>query len=134
MAIEVYNPGTVHAPASRYSHAALVTGPARWLHVSGQVGVHPDGSVPETVQGQMEQMWDNLLAVLAHAGMGHADIVKIVIYLTDPRDVTLYRTVRDRRMQGHEAAATLLIVAGLASPQLFCEIECVACQPEATPG
>lgn len=127
--IEVFDPPTVHRPASAYSQGALVTGPARWLHVSGQVGVRPDGSVPEGVAEQMEQTWDNLFAVLAHAGMSHRDLVKITVFLVDQRDVTLWRQIRDRRMQGHACAATLLIVHGLASPQLLCEIEGIACQP-----
>jgi 2-iminobutanoate/2-iminopropanoate deaminase len=127
--IEVFDPPDVHRPASAYSQGALVTGPAKWLHVSGQIGVRPDGSVPETLGEQMEQMWDNLFAVLAHAGMSHRDLVKTTVFLVDQRDVKLWRQVRDRRMEGHACAATLLIVHGLASPQLFCEIEAVACQP-----
>jgi 2-iminobutanoate/2-iminopropanoate deaminase len=126
--IEVFDPPEVHPPASAYSHGALVTEPARWLHVSGQIGVRPDGSVPESVSEQMEQMWDNLFAVLAHAGMTHRDLVKINVFLVDQRDVKLWRQIRDRRMQGHACAATLLIVHGLASSQLFCEIEAIAAQ------
>ena len=126
--IEVFDPPDVHRPASAYSHAAIVTGPARWLHISGQIGARPDGSVPETLGEQMEQMWDNLFAVLAHGGMTHRDLVKTTVFLIDQRDVRLWRQVRDRRLDGHLCAATLLIVHGLASPQLFCEIEAIACQ------
>ena len=126
--IELFNPAEVHRPPSAYSQGALVTGQARWLHVSGQIGVTKSGAVPEGVAEQMGQMFDNLFAVLAHAGMGHQDLVKITVFLVDQRDVKLWREVRDRRMRGHACAATLLIVHGLASPQLFCEIEAVACQ------
>ena len=126
--IEVFNPSEVHPPASAYSQGALVTEPARWLYISGQIGVRLDGSVPESIAEQMEQMWDNLLAVLAHANMTYHDLVKINVFLVDQRDVKLWRQIRDRRMQGHACAATLLIVHGLASSQLFCEIEAVAAQ------
>ena len=128
--IELFTPAVVHQPPGAYSLGALVKGPARWLHVSGQIGIRPDGSVPEAVREQMEQMYDNLFAVLAHAEMTHRDVVKTTAFLVDQRDVKLWREVRDRRMQGHACAATLLIVHGLASPQLFCEIEAIACQAE----
>jgi 2-iminobutanoate/2-iminopropanoate deaminase len=127
--IEVFDPEGVHRPASAYSQGALVTGPGRWLHVSGQIGARLDGSVPDSVGEQMEQMWDNLFIVLNHAGMTHRDIVKITVFLVDQRDVKLWRQIRDRRMEGHACAATLLIVRGLANPQLLCEIEAVAFQP-----
>lgn len=127
--IELFDPPDVCRPASGYSQGALVSAPAKWLHISGQIGARPDGHVPEGVAEQMEQMWDNLFAVLAHAGMGHRDLVKISVFLVDQRDVKLWRQVRDRRMQGHACAATLLVVRGLASPQLHCELEAVACQP-----
>ena len=34
-----YNPPTVAAPASTYSHGVEVKPNARWLHISGQIGV-----------------------------------------------------------------------------------------------
>ena len=33
-----FNPSDIVKPFSRYSHGAVVEGPARWLHISGQVG------------------------------------------------------------------------------------------------
>ena len=120
------NPGTVHQPASRYSHAMEVTGRQRWLHVSGQIGVRPDGSVCEGVEAQLEQAWHNIFALLADAGMSKDDLVKVTVFLTDKAYVQAYREVRDRMLGGPVPASTLLIVAGLASPDFLVEIEAVA--------
>jgi enamine deaminase RidA (YjgF/YER057c/UK114 family) len=54
------------------------------------------------------------------------DIVKVTAYLTQPEDVGLYRQVRDRMLEGHLAASTLLIVSSLAKPTWTVEIEAVA--------
>lgn len=117
------NPPGLHAPASRYSHAALVEGPARILHVSGQVGVHPDGTISPDAVVQVNQVLSNLDAVLTAHGMRRADIVKMTIFLTDRALLSLWREKRDAWLGGHAAAATLVIVAGLADPRFLVEAE-----------
>ena len=120
------NPKTVVAPFSRYSHAAEVPPNARWLYVSGQVGVGPDGQLAPSPEGQIEQAFRNVLAVLEDAGMGPRDIVKVNVFLTRPEDVPPYREIRDRLLQGAAPASTLLIVPGLAREEWLVEVEAVA--------
>ena len=121
-----HNPATVAPPFSAYSHAVEVGSGARWLHVSGQVGVQPDGNVPDEPGAQMEQAWRNALAVVNAAGMGLEDVVKVTAYLTRPEDVGLFREVRDTLLDGAQPASTLVIVAGLAHPDWLVEIEVIA--------
>ena len=42
-----YKPDSVAPPFSRFSHAVEVPAGARWLHISGQIGVKPDGTIAE---------------------------------------------------------------------------------------
>jgi enamine deaminase RidA (YjgF/YER057c/UK114 family) len=42
-----HTPGTVAAPFGPYSHAIEVPEGSRLLYISGEVGVLPDGTVPE---------------------------------------------------------------------------------------
>ncbi len=121
------NPPGVHAPASRYSHAAVVEGPGRMLHVSGQVGVHPDGTISPDPLAQVNQVLANLDAVLTANGMARTNIAKMTIYLTDRALLSLWREKRDAWLGGHAAAATLVIVAGLADPRFLVEAELEAC-------
>ncbi len=121
-----HNPTTVAPPFSAYSHAVEVASGARWLHVSGQVGIQPDGSLPAEPGAQMEQAWRNVLAVLNAAGMGAEELVKITAYLTRPEDTGLFREVRETLLDGAQPASTLIIVAGLADPDWLVEIEAVA--------
>ena len=96
------------------------------LTVSGQTGSLPDGSLAGDSAAQMEECWRRIFEVLRSAGMDRTDIVKVTVFLTDPGDVGLYRDIRDRHLEGHEAASTLLIVSGLAAPEWTVEIEVVA--------
>ncbi len=123
---KTHNPTTIAPPFSRYSHGIEVPPGARWLQVSGQVGVKPDGAMAQGAEGQIEAAWANVLAVLAAAGMGPGDLVKVTVFLTRAEDTPLYRQVRDRMLGGAQPASTLLIVKGLASPDFLVEIEAVA--------
>jgi 2-iminobutanoate/2-iminopropanoate deaminase len=98
----------------------------RWLHIAGQVGIKPDGTLAQGFAAQTERCWANLFAVLAGAGMTKRDLVKITVFVTAPDRVALYREIRDRVLEGHAPAATYLVVAGLAHPDYLVEIEGVA--------
>jgi enamine deaminase RidA (YjgF/YER057c/UK114 family) len=127
--IRLWNPETMPAPASRYSMCALAEGVTRRLEISGQVGVRPDGTVADGLADQLDAALANVDRALAAAGMGRANLMKITVYLTDPRPeaVATYRTRRDLWVGDAPApAATLLVVAGLASPALLVEVDAIA--------
>jgi 2-iminobutanoate/2-iminopropanoate deaminase len=125
--IRRHNPPAVHPPAGRYSHATVHPfGPGlKRLVMSGQVGVKPDGKIAGDLGAQIEQAWDNLLAVLASEGMGPADLVKITFFITDgsPEALKLSREIRARKLGDLAPSSTFLVVAGLAGPDLKVEIE-----------
>ena len=127
MPVTFSNPATVHAPGSRYSHAARVEGPGHRLVMSGQVGIAPDGTVATGGQDQIAQALANLGAILAAHGMGPAHIVKMVVFLTDRSLIPAWRLERDKFLGGTLApASTLLVVAGLADPRFVFEVEAEA--------
>ena len=127
--IRRWNPDGIAAPASRYAHAVLVEGAARWLHLSGQIGTLPDGRVAEGLAAQLDACFANVEAGLTAAGMTRAHLVKLTVYLTEgtTEAVATYRARRDAWVgDGPLPAATLLIVAGLAAPALMAEVDAVA--------
>lgn len=121
-------PRAIPAPLANYSHATEVPANARWLYLSGQLGIRPDGTIPETCAEQAETCFVNVLAILADAGMGAADLVRLNTYLTDPRDLGAYMAVRDRHVANPPPASTLVVVQALAQPKLRVEIEAIAAQ------
>lgn len=120
------NPKTVAPAASRYSQAVAIGMPFKRLVISGQLGLRPDGTLVEGLEGQMDQAFDNVLALIAAADLEPADIVKITVYVTVPDAVALYRSVREAKLGKHAPAATFLQIAGLARPDFLVEIEAEA--------
>jgi len=124
--LTAHNPAAAAAAFSRYSLGVEVPPQARWLFVSGQVGVDPEGRLAEGAKAQMRRCWQNIFAILAEAGMGAGDLVRINAYLTRAEDVALYRDVRDEMLDGAAPASTLVVVQALAQPGWLVEIEAVA--------
>lgn len=120
-----HKPKTLHPPFSAYSPGVEATA-ERWLHISGQVGVRKDGSVVDGAEAQMEECWNHIFEILKSAKMEPRNLVKITGFVTRPQDVGIFRKVRDRLLDGHQPASTLIIVAGLANPAWLVEIEAVA--------
>ena len=112
-------------PFSRYSQAVEVAAGSRLVFVSGQPGARADGTLPATEQGEHEQAWANVLAILRSQGLGPRDIVAVTAYVTSPAGVPIYRQVRDRMLEGAEPASTL-VISGLADPNWRVELQVVA--------
>lgn len=126
MKMQLHNPPGMNRPASRYAHGVSVGGASRWLLVSGQMGLLPDGALAGDSEAQMRRCFQNIITVLEDAGMGVDNLVKITAFVTDAGDVASFRGIRDQMLGGHECASTLLVVNGLASPDWKVEIEAVA--------
>ncbi|HKB63238.1 MAG TPA: RidA family protein [Burkholderiales bacterium] len=129
--LKVHNPKSVAAPIGTYSHGIEAPPNARWLHVAGQIGVRPDGSVPATIEEQTEVVWQNILSVLADAGMGIGDVVKITSFLTRFENFPKFAQVRAQYLGSHRPASTLLVISSLARPEFLVEVEAIAAKASA---
>ncbi len=124
---KAFNPATIAPPAGKYQHAVEVPAGARTLFLSGQIGVLKDGTLAKGIEGQADAVWANIKAILAEAGMGFEDLVKVSILLVDPADIGPSRIARDRALGSHRPpASTLAIIKALASPDWLIEIEAIA--------
>jgi enamine deaminase RidA (YjgF/YER057c/UK114 family) len=129
--LKLFNPKTTAAPNGVYSHGVIAPANMRWLHIAGQTGVRPDGSIPPTVEEQTEVVWQNILAVLGEAGMSITDVVKITSFLTRPESFAKFGPIRARVLGAHRPASTLLVVSALARPEFLVEVEAVAAKASA---
>jgi len=118
------NPTTV--PGSPFYSQGIDVRNAGLVFVSGQVGMTAHGEVLEGIEAQAAQAVANLNAVLDEAGLTAANLAKLTIYLTDPADVGPFMGAVGGTLPDPPPATTLLIVNGLASPELRVEIEAVA--------
>jgi enamine deaminase RidA (YjgF/YER057c/UK114 family) len=120
---EQRNPSTIHAPLAGYSHQIEISGDERMLVLSGQVGMTPDGGIPEDPAAQLEVALANVLRNLAAAGMQAGDLVKITYYFVEPIDADARRTIISQQLGDHQSCATLVYVAALAAPALKVEVD-----------
>jgi len=112
--------------SSNVAHGVEVPSGARLLFTNGQVGTRPDGSTPATTAEQAGVVFGRIKAVLAAANMALSDIARLTVFLTDQTDVSTFVDARDRVMGDHKPGAIILIVKGLARPELKIEIEVIA--------
>jgi enamine deaminase RidA (YjgF/YER057c/UK114 family) len=112
------------------AHGVEVPPGTRLLFTNGQVGTKPDGVTPESTSDQTEVVFERLQAILKRSRMSLNDVVRFNIYLTDRSDVKTVFAIRDRIMGAHKPAATILVVNGLARPELKVEIELIAARAD----
>ena len=120
------SPSTIAPPAANYAHAILTESPARWLHTSGVVPIAPDGSTPDDLGQQADVIWANIEAMLGEAAMRSSDIVSITTYVVAGEPLAPVMAARDRALDGHRSASTLVTVPALARPEWRVEIAIVA--------
>ena len=125
--IKTHNPAGIAGPFGHYDQGVEAVNISRLLHVSGQVGVAPDGSISDDIEAQIEQVWLNIEAVLAEAGMTTANIVRTITYILDADPVPLLAAARRKHLGPDcKSASTTFIVAGLLRPEWKVEIDAVA--------
>jgi enamine deaminase RidA (YjgF/YER057c/UK114 family) len=123
--MKIHNPSSIFSAPS-YSHGIEIPPNARWLYMAGQVGAGADGKIKDGVEAQTDQVFRNLKAVLAAAGMGMENLVKITTYLTDENSIAAYRKGRAQHLGDFRPASTLVIVKRLADPGWLVEVEGIA--------
>lgn len=106
------------------------------VHVAGQVAWGDDGEVvgEGDARRQADQAFANLGRVLAEAGCGLADVVKLTCYLTDPADFAGYAAAKAEVFGAEAPASTTVVVAALLDPRLSIEVEAVAIPADADGG
>ena len=120
-------------PVSHYTDAVMAGG---FLFISGALASDARGDLvgEGDVVAQTEQTFDNIEAVLKRLGASLADVVKVVVYLTDIADRAAVNSVRQRRFGEFRPTSTLVQVGALVHPGARVEIEAVALAPLIAPG
>lgn len=113
-----------------YNQAEVIEGATRQLICAGQTAVDGTGAPQHDgdMRAQIALALDNLQAVLAGAGMGLGDVVRLGVYTTDVDEALKNFDLLGSRFgaAGVAPPMTLLGVARLAIPGLMFEIEATA--------
>ncbi len=116
----------VAAKIGKYSDAVEITAGARQIHISGTPGIDRNGHVPESFEEQAHLAWRNLVEILAAAGMGVKNLIKINQYMVRTEDIAAYPPIRLEYLGDHRPASMLSVVSLLVRPNILFKIEAVA--------
>lgn len=131
MPLKLDNPSTINPPLGLYSHTVEVPAGARLLFVSGQVGVRPDGTTPESLEEQADQVYANIVAALAAKNAPPSAIIKLTTFTVDDDPNGVIRKARRKHLGDHRPASTAVYVTRLVDRAWKVEIEAVAMIPDA---
>jgi enamine deaminase RidA (YjgF/YER057c/UK114 family) len=113
-----------------YNQAEIVAGASRQVICAGQTSVDGQGNPQHAgdMRGQIGLALDNLEAVLATAGLGLGNIVRLTVYATDVDEALKNFDLLGMRFGPIRCAPpmTLVGVTRLAIPTLMFEIEATA--------
>jgi 2-iminobutanoate/2-iminopropanoate deaminase len=120
----------LNEPISHYTDAVRF---GNLLFVSGIAPVDAAGKLVggDDAAAQTRQIFDNMKKILAAAGCGFGDILKVTVFLTDIDDRRKINPVRQEYFGKARPASTLIAIKELAIPGMRVEIEAVAGIPEA---
>jgi len=117
-----------------FSNALSITGPGRWIVISGQIGSDAQGNVVSDDMGaQTAQAFRNIVRLLAEDGAEPAHLISLTWYVTSRNEYlaagaaigAAYKEVIGK----HFPTITLIVVAGLLSERAKVEIEAAAFVP-----
>jgi enamine deaminase RidA (YjgF/YER057c/UK114 family) len=126
--MRMLTPPTIAPPFAAYAHGVEVPAGARLVVTSGQLALARDGTVPEGAEAQARLCFQNCAAILAEAGMGPQDVIRINAFVTDRAHMPGYMAARDAWLTGiaRLPASTLVIVTGFTRPEFLVEVEVTA--------
>ncbi|GII64181.1 hypothetical protein Skr01_42660 [Sphaerisporangium krabiense] len=130
-----WSPEEIGAPVGQYSHLAAVPAGTELLFISGQIGALPDGRMAgPDAERQTRQIYENIAALLAAAGAGPRDLVRLFTMVAGAEHVAGSRAGRADAFaawfpEGDWPAHSLIVVSALASPDILVEVEAVAAVP-----
>lgn len=115
-------------PISHYTDAVRA---GDLLFVSGIVAVDAAGALVggDDVVAQTRQVFRNIGEILAAAGAGFGDVVKVTVFVLDVDDRVRINPVRQEVFGAARPASTLIEVSRLAVPGALVEVEAVARVP-----
>lgn len=120
-----HNPSDGVYPTDNWVHAMEVRDAQRLLYVSGTMGLDAAGRPGDSLEEQLELVWNNIRRILASAGMTLDNVVRVTSYLGDVSYAAANGAARVKALGGRMVPTTAIGVQTLDSRWLV-EIEVIA--------
>jgi enamine deaminase RidA (YjgF/YER057c/UK114 family) len=126
MSIETIVPESGKKAYERFHYSQAVKS-GRFLVCSGQIGTHPDHSVPESAEEEFRNAWQAVGTVLKEAGLGFEDIIEYTSFHVNlSQHIRDFMKVRDEVLSAPWPAWTAIGISELAVPGARVEIRVIA--------
>jgi reactive intermediate/imine deaminase len=128
MSIKRYGTGSRGAGGQPLPFARAVQADG-WLYVSGQVAMENGEIVPGGLIAEIHQTMKNVVAILTEAGYGLEDVVRVGVWLDDPRDFWTFNKIYAEYFGENPPARAAVQARMMVDCKV--EIDCVAWRPSA---
>lgn len=126
MTKKIYTPGAPDA-IGPYSQAIIANG---FVFTSGQIAINPATNTVEaaTIEGQTEQVMQNLQAILQAAGTSFDQVVKTTCFLANLDDFQVFNTIYGKYLTSQPARSCVAVKQ--LPKDVLVEVEAIALLPK----
>lgn len=110
----------------RFERGSLVEFPdRRYVFISGTASIDNRGKIlfEGDIRKQTERMIENVEVLLAEAGCGFDKLGSVIVYLRDPADYAVVKSIIDKRFP---ECPCVIVQAPVCRPGWLVEMECIA--------
>jgi|APFre7841882630_1041343.scaffolds.fasta_scaffold162694_1 2-iminobutanoate/2-iminopropanoate deaminase len=121
----IINSKKVPSPIGPYSPAVMK---GNFIFLSGTVGRDKDGKIvgKNDIKLQTRKTFQNIKLLLEQVGATMNDIVKVTVFLKDPKDYAGMNKIRAEYFPRNAPASTAVAIKDFMIPGLLVEIEAIA--------
>lgn len=117
------NPANVPTPVGHYSHVTIIPRNSDLYTFSGQIGIDKDGNIPENINEQVNNTFNNIEQILESQKLNFEEIIKVNIWATEEIDWSFFDNKWQNLFGEIYPSMTIAYINALGLPQLKIEIE-----------
>ncbi|MUG45469.1 RidA family protein [Paenibacillus woosongensis] len=117
------NPEGVYGPVGNYTHITKIPRNSELYVTSGQIGVDQNGNIPDSMNEQIKNTFDNIQTVLQSEELTSEHIIKVNIWATQKIDWDYLYKKWSQLFGSDYPAMTVGYISELGLPEIKIEIE-----------
>lgn len=117
------NPEGMHGPVGSYTHVTKIPRNSELYVTSGQIGADRNGNIPENMNEQIKNTFDNIQTVLHSEKLTSEHIIKVNIWATQKIDWDYLYEQWEQLFGSDYPAMTVGYISELGLPEIKIEIE-----------
>ncbi|MFD2444769.1 RidA family protein [Bacillus sp. CGMCC 1.16607] len=117
------NPVGMPEPVGKYTHITKIPRNAELYVTSGQIGMDINGSIPDNMNEQIKNTFENIQKILQSEHLSPDNIIKVNIWATEDIDWQQLYSEWEKLFGNNYPAMTIGYIVKLGLPQIKVEIE-----------